>query len=208
MPKRSVPTTGFWGATTTGIQPLLLASSFRSLAIAIDAVPGSLPVVMLPAAKGAANIPSSGILGFHKKRDLAMSAAHHVSLPFGFSFQQGIQFETILLDDRLGAILLVPIRPKGKNLPEGDRKKARFSVRIRMLVTASSYRIQGKPWRGRARFFRGIAKNSIPAARASGKSRGFSASCAPDHHSAAHPTKSYYLEDKKPFSFQVAGQFT
>ena len=65
---------------------------------------------MLPAAKGAANISSSGILGCHKERDLAMSAAHHVSLPFGFSFQQGVQFETILLDDRLGAILLVPIR--------------------------------------------------------------------------------------------------
>lgn len=67
-----------------------------------------------------------------------MSAADHVSLPFGLPFQQGVQFETILLDERLGAILLVPIRPKGKNLPEGDRKKARFSVKMRMLVTASS----------------------------------------------------------------------
>ena len=111
---------GVRGATTTGIQQLLLTPSFRSLPIAIDAVPGSLAVVVLPAPEGTANVSSSGILGCHKKRDLAMSAAHHVSLPFGFSLQQGVQFETILLDDRLGAILLVPIRPKGKNPPEGD----------------------------------------------------------------------------------------
>ncbi len=75
---------------------------------------------MLPAPEGATNVPSSGILGHHKKGDLAMSAADQVSPPFGFPFQQGIQFETILLDDQLGAILLVPIWPKGKNPPEGD----------------------------------------------------------------------------------------
>ena len=101
-------------------QRTLLTPSFRSLPIAIDPIPGSLPVVMLPAPEGAANIPSSGIPGYHKKEDLAMSAAHHVSLPFGLSFQQGVPFETNLLDDRLGAILLAPIRPKGKNPPEGD----------------------------------------------------------------------------------------
>lgn len=127
-----------------------------------------------------------------------MSAADHVSLPFGLPFQQGVQFETILLDERLGAILLVPIRPKGKNLPEGDRKKARFSVKMRMLVTASSYRIQGKPWRGRPRFFRGIVEDSITAAGTSGKSHAISASCAPGHRGPAHP-KPNYLKAKSFF---------
>jgi hypothetical protein len=73
----------------------------------------------------------------------------------------------ILLNKRFGAIVLVPILAKRKNFRDGYGKKARFSVMIRIgLNTSSSYPVDAKASRGRARIFYALALKMAKAIRA------------------------------------------
>jgi hypothetical protein len=94
--------------------------------------------MVLPAAERAAYVPSVGVLGPHQERNPAMSAADHASLQRGIPVQLGVQFETILLDNRLGAIILMPIRPKSENPLQGYGKKAKFSITMRIVLRIAS----------------------------------------------------------------------
>jgi hypothetical protein len=59
-----------------------------------------------------------------------------------------------VLNKRLGAIILVPVRAKREKLLDSDDKKARLSVKIAIaLHTPSSYFFDAKASRGRTRIF-------------------------------------------------------
>lgn len=78
--------------------------------------------------------------------------------------QDGSQSSLILQDERLGAIVLMPILTKVKNFRECDEKSARFSAMIESsLCTSSSYLIDARASRGRAGIF--FCRRQSPSAR-------------------------------------------
>jgi hypothetical protein len=89
-----------------------------------------------------------------EKANSAVNAASDTPLKLGMRLQDRVQRELILLDKRLSAVVLVPVRAKRENFLDRYNKKARFSVRIRNVTfTPSSYLVDAKASRGRARFF-------------------------------------------------------
>ena len=72
----------------------------------------------------------------------------------GMVAQDGIQCQLILTNKRVDAIILVPILAEGKKFRDGYSKKARFSVKMWIVFgIASSYSLDAKTSRGRARHF-------------------------------------------------------
>jgi hypothetical protein len=104
--------------------------------------------------EGTTNIRPSRVAGIVQELDVAVNAAGKKRPQLRTGLQDRLQGDPILLDERLGAVVLVPIRPKRENFLDGQDKKRRLSVTIRsVLCTPSSYRLDAKASRGRARFF-------------------------------------------------------
>ena len=115
---------------------------------------GLLPTVMLSAAEGTAQVDAAGITRVSQKANAAMATGNRAVLEFRIVFQDRVQLELILTNQRVGAIVLVPILGKDENLLEGDYEKPRFSVMIwSVLFTPSSYLLDANASRGRTRFF-------------------------------------------------------
>lgn len=89
-----------------------------------------------------------------QKPNPALNAAHRALAQFRMRLQDGVQSRLILPNKRNSAIIPMPIRAKREKLLDPDDKKTKLSVRIwNLLGTPSSYLIDAKPSRGRARFF-------------------------------------------------------
>ena len=120
--------------------------------------------MMRSAAERAAQIPTAGAARMRQKPDPAMRAECHAVLQSRMGPQYRVQRDLILPDKRPGAIEFMPIRAKRENSLDGDDKKARLSVITRSLFfTPSSYLLDAKASRGRARLFRAIKKNQTAA---------------------------------------------
>jgi hypothetical protein len=72
--------------------------------------------------------------------------------------QDRIERDLILTNKRASAIVLVPIRAKRKEFPDGYDKNAKFSVKMLVSFTPSSYELDAHASRSRARFFDGSAQ--------------------------------------------------
>jgi hypothetical protein len=89
-----------------------------------------------------------------QKPDPAVNANDRAASQFRMGLQHRVQGRLILPDKRVSAIVLVPIRAKREKLLDGDDKKARFSVRIRIeLSTPPSYLVEANASRCRAGIF-------------------------------------------------------
>ena len=89
-----------------------------------------------------------------EKADPAVATAHQAAAQFGMVPQHRPQRDLILTNKRPGRIVPVPVCPKNVNLLEGYEKKARFCVTMRIVLSmSSSYRLNAKSSRGRARIF-------------------------------------------------------
>jgi len=110
--------------------------------------------MVLPAAEGTTQIPATCVPGMREKPNPAVSAVCGTTPKLGMGLQDRVQRGLILPDKRPGAVLLVPIRAKREKSLDGYGKKARFSVMMRIdLCTPSSYLVDAKASRGRARIF-------------------------------------------------------
>jgi hypothetical protein len=108
----------------------------------------------LPAAKWAAQIHSAGTARMSEKPNPAVNTVGDTLPQLRIGLQYRVQRGLILADKRLSAIVLVPIFAKREELLDRDDKKARLSVTMRSVsFTPSSYLIDAKAPRGRARFF-------------------------------------------------------
>ena len=83
----------------------------------------------------------------------AVPAGNGAAEKLRMSLQNRVQRRLILPDNRLGAVVLVPIRAKREKLLDGYGKKARLSVMILIVDTPSSYLLDANASRGRARIF-------------------------------------------------------
>jgi hypothetical protein len=89
-----------------------------------------------------------------QKPDPAVNAGHHAASQFRMGLQHRVQGGLILPDERVSAVVLVPIGAKREKLLDADGKKARLSVRIAIeLSTPPSYLIEANASRRRAGIF-------------------------------------------------------
>jgi hypothetical protein len=110
--------------------------------------------MVLSAAELAAQIPAARVAGMREEAYATVATRHRAALQVRTGSQEGIQRDLILTNERLGAIVLVPIFAKSKNFRDGYRKTTRFSVKILIgLGIPSSYPLDANASRGRARFF-------------------------------------------------------
>ena len=88
-------------------------------------------LAMLPAtSEWTTQIPTTCVTGMREKPNPAMNAVRHTGLELGMGPQDRIERKLILRDERLGAIVLMPIWPTREKLLDGYDKKARLSVMI------------------------------------------------------------------------------
>ena len=140
--------------TCCSIELLLVRSPLVCLIVLPAPRVAALATMVLPAAKLAAEIPAAPVAGMSKEANPAVAASHRTILQARTIAQDGIQRELILTNERLGAIVLVPILAKNKNFRDGYSKITRFSVKILIVCCiSSSYPLEAKASRGRARIF-------------------------------------------------------
>ena len=98
--------------------------------------------MVLAAAERTTQLPAACAAGMSEKPNPAMNAVSNASLQRGIKLHDRVQGRLILLDNWLGAVILVPIWPEREKLLDGYGKKARVSVKIwTVFCTPSSYRI-------------------------------------------------------------------
>jgi hypothetical protein len=115
---------------------------------------GELTTMVLPAAELAAEILAARVPGMREEAYAAVATSHRAVPQVRTVSQEGIQRDLILTNERLGAIVLVPILAKSKNFRDGYSKITRFSVTILIgLGISSSYPLDANASRGRARIF-------------------------------------------------------
>ena len=84
-----------------------------------------------------------------------MAAGDRTACQIRMNAQDGIQRQLILTNKRTSAVILMPIRAKRKEFPDGYDKNARFSVKmLTVFCMSSSYSLDAKAASGRARIFR------------------------------------------------------
>ena len=139
---------------TPGIESFLLPFSRRRPVIGHTTLAGTLPALMIPTTERTSQIRPACVTGMRKKPNPAGDAETDTPLELRMGSQHRVQRHLILPNQRRSTLLLVPIRPKRKNFLDGNDKKAKFSVIIQIvLFTTSSYPIDAKASRGRARSF-------------------------------------------------------
>ncbi len=105
-------------------------------------------------AEGATEILATRVAGMRQEADPAVATADSAVLQIRTIAQDGIQRVLILTNKRMGTVVLVPILAKRKNFRDSYDKIARFSVKMLIgFCITSSYPLDAKASRGRARFF-------------------------------------------------------
>ena len=111
--------------------------------------------MMLPATERTAEIRAPRVAGMREEANGAVAAAHCAVPQRRTLPQDGVQGELILTNERLGAVVLVPILAKSKNFRDGYGKSDRLSVKMLIVsCMSSSYSLDANASRGRARIFR------------------------------------------------------
>jgi hypothetical protein len=186
------------GLAAFAVETFLVPSALGRLIVPSAPRVGQLPTMVLPAAELAAQIPAARVTGMREEAYATVATPHRAVLQVSTATQDGIQRELILTNERLGAIVLVPILAKSKNFRDGYSKITRFSVKMLIgLGISSSYPLDANASRGRARIFCAPALKIAPLSRASESpvnSYSDSLSC-PIHSTSLRFSKSY-LERK------------
>ena len=156
-------------APAAGIEKFFQASPHRRLIVRGTTLAGTLLAMLPPAAERTTQVPATCVAGMSQKANPTVQTVNDAPLKLGMGLQDRVQPSLILPDKRLGAIALMPICPKREKLLDGDGKKAKLSVILPMFLdTPSSYLIDAKASRGRARFFLRHDQESAKTVRTNG----------------------------------------
>ena len=132
---------------------------------------GLLATMALTATERAAEIPPIRISRMREEANPTMATVDRTACQTGMIAQDGIQRELILTNKRTDAVVLVPIRAKQKEFPDGYDKNARFSVKMLILLCmSSSYPLDANASRGRAGIFFWISTEACWPGRTTGPS--------------------------------------
>jgi hypothetical protein len=143
------------GLGAMAVETFLVPSPLGRLIVFSAPLVAPLATIVLPAAERTAEIPTPGIAGMCEEANAAVAAVHRAVPQRRMLPQDGVQGQLILTNERLGAIVLVPILAKSKNFRDGYRKRDRLSVKMLIVsCMSSSYSLDANASRGRARIFR------------------------------------------------------
>jgi len=200
-------------ALAAAIETFLIAFSVCRLIVRGTTLAGTLQVMMVAAAEWTTQVPPICVPGMSEKPNPTAQAGNGATLKLGVGLQNRVQGGLILQDKRLGAIVLMPIRPNREKLLDAYGKKAKLSVIIlTFFTTSSSYHLGAKATRGRARFFyaRWTRKHTNRPHKPFAPYRSANPSRLPDQRSfAARQILSRLLGKKKALFFlPSSGQFT
>ena len=136
------------------VELFLLRSAGVGVTVLLAPLVATLPAAVRSAAKGTAEIKSIRIAWMRKEANPAVAAPHCAALQIRTTAQGRIQRQLILTNKRTGAVVLMPILAKREDFRDGYSKTARFSVKMLIgFSISSSYSLDAKASRGRARFF-------------------------------------------------------
>jgi hypothetical protein len=128
-----------------GIKLFLVRSSFVRLIVLPAPRVAALTTMVLLAAEGTAEIPTTRIAWMRTEANPAVAAAHGAALQISTIPQGRIQRQLILTNKRTGAVVLMPILAKRENFRDGYRKIAKFSVKMLIcFCISSSYSLDAK----------------------------------------------------------------
>ena len=134
------------------IETILLSFARGRAVVGGTPLTGTLLAMAPSATERATQVLTTCVTRMRQKPNPTVHASHRAAAQFRMGLEYRVQRGLVLPDQRVGAIVLVPIRSKRETLLDGDDKKARLSVRIRMVCcTPSSYLVDAKASRGRAR---------------------------------------------------------
>ena len=150
------PTIEFFLLPPSGVRAIVGRTPFR----------GTPTTVVPTAAKRTTQNPAPHVARIGQELNPAVSALLQTRPQSRMGSQNPLQLGPILTDERVGAVILVPIRPKRKNFFQSYDKKARLSVTMpSVLHTPSSYPPDAKAARRRPRFFMRQRQESRAATR-------------------------------------------
>ncbi|MEI7901883.1 MAG: hypothetical protein WCK89_16640 [bacterium] len=95
--------------TTAGIETFLLRSACGRLIVGGTPLARSLAPMVLSAAERTTQVLAAGVPRVREKANSATSAGADASLQWGMRLDGGVQRDQVLLNQRLGAIVLMPI---------------------------------------------------------------------------------------------------
>ena len=163
--------------------------------------------MVLPAAERAAEIPAAPVAGMREEANPAVTAVYRAVPQLRTLPQDGVQGELILTDERLGAIVLVPILAKSKNFRDGYSKSDRLSVKMLIVsCMSSSYSLDANASRGRARIFCAPSRKLARPILANHPSRNRTLTKQVSPTRSTHrptPTHNGYLEKRKHSSTPI-----
>ena len=99
---------------------------------------GLLATVVLAATEWATEILPMLVSRMREEANPTMAAGDRTACQIGMNAQDGIQRQLILTNKRTSAVILMPIRAKPKEFPDGYDKNARFSVKMLIVFCMSS----------------------------------------------------------------------
>jgi hypothetical protein len=114
---------------------------------------GLLPSMMIAASKGAPEIITSSVGRHGQERDSAVLTVHLATAQVLTISHGVLQCDQITMDSRLGAVVLMPIWQKLKEVPDRDRPKAKFSGRVKKFFCTPSSTFWTLTRPASARFF-------------------------------------------------------
>ena len=117
--------------------------------------------MVLTATEGAEKIPPIRISRMGQEANATVAAGDRTACQTGMIAQDGIQRGLILTNKRTDAVVLMPIRTKREEFPDGYDKNAKFSVRMLIrFCMSSSYSLDANASRARAGIFHGFTPKS------------------------------------------------
>jgi hypothetical protein len=121
---------------------------------------GLVATMVLAATERTADILPIRISRMREEANSTMAAVDRTACQTGMIAQDGIQRELILTNKPMGAVVLMPIRAKREEFPDGYDKNARFSVRMLIpLFMSPSYSLNANASSGRAGIFCGSGQH-------------------------------------------------
>lgn len=165
---------------------------------------GLLAPAVFTAAERAVKIASMRVPRVRQKANATMAAVDRTACQTGMVAQDRSECRLILTNKRAGAIVLMPIRAKRKELPGGDNKNARFSVKMLIVFcTPSSYELDALASRSRTRFFIGLHPiESKRTGTTPGRDTNYQPACSISFSEAVYPRNLFYLKGTKDGRFE------
>ena len=150
-----------------GVEKFLVPSAFRLSIALLAPLIAKLATIVQSAAEGTTQIEPAPVARMRKEANPAVAAGHGALSPTRTIAQGRIERQLILTNKRKDAVVQMPILAKRKEFRDGDRKNERFSVTMLIVICmSSSYSLDAKASRGRARIFYASAMKRAPLIRA------------------------------------------